>query len=48
MKYFPENTKTFSVIPLEKDKLNKNEILNFRPVNLLSTFSKVYERVMNN
>ena len=43
---FPENAKTASVIPLDKDKLSKNEMSNFRPVNVLNKFSKVYERVI--
>ena len=43
---FPENTKTASVIPLDKGKPNKNEMSNFRPVSVLNTFSKIYERVL--
>ena len=43
---FPENAKTASVIPLDKGKPNKNEMLNFRPVSVLNTFSKIYERVI--
>ena len=43
---FPENTKTASVIPLDKGKPNKNEMSNFRPVSVGKTFSKVYERVI--
>ena len=43
---FPENAKTASVIPLDKGKPNKNEMSNFRPVSVLNTFSKVYERVI--
>ena len=43
---FPENSKTASVIPLNKDKPNKNEMSNFRPVSVLNTFYKVYERVV--
>ena len=33
-----------SVIPLGKEKPNKNEISNYRPV--LNTFSKFYEKVI--
>ena len=44
--FFPENTKTTSVIPLDKSKPNKNEITNFRPVGVLNTFSKVSKRVV--
>ena len=43
---FPENNKIASVIPLDKGKPNKNEMSNFRPVSLLNTFSKIYERVI--
>ena len=43
---FPENTKTVSVIPLDKSKPNKNKKSNFGPVSALNTFSKVYERVI--
>ena len=44
--FFPENAKTASVILLHKVKHNKNRISNFRPVGVLNTFSKVYERVI--
>ena len=45
---FPENTKVATVAPLDKleGKLDKNDISNFRPVSLLNTFSKFYERVV--
>ena len=43
---FPENAKTASVIPLDKGKLEKNDMSNFRPVSVLNTFSKIYERVI--
>ena len=43
---YPENAKTASVIPLDKGKPNKNEMSNFRPVIVLNTFSKIYERVI--
>ena len=33
-------------MPLDKGKPNKNEISNFRPVSVLNTFSKIYERVV--
>ena len=41
---FPENAKTVSVIPLDKGKPKKKEMSNLRPVSVLNTFSKVYER----
>ena len=34
------------MIPLDKGKPNKNEMSNFRPVRVLNTFSKIYERVI--
>ena len=33
---FPENAKTASVIPLDKGKLNKTEMSNFRQVSVLT------------
>ena len=42
----PENSKVATVVPLDKGKLDKNDIFNFRPVGLLNTFSKFYERVI--
>ena len=32
--------------PLDKGKPNKNEISNFRPVSILNTFSKIYQKVV--
>ena len=43
---FPDDAKIASVIPLDKGKPNKNEISNFRPVSILNTFSKIYEKVI--
>ena len=43
---FPENAKTATVIPLDKGKLDKNDISNFRPVSVLNVFSKIYELVI--
>ena len=37
---FPENAKVATVIPLDKGKLDKNDITTFRPVSLLNTFLK--------
>ena len=31
---------------LDKDKPNKNEMSNYRPVSILKTFTKIYERVV--
>ena len=43
---FTDHAKNASVIPLDKGKPNKNEISNFRPVNILNTFLKNYEKVI--
>ena len=43
---FPDNTKVTTVVPLDKGKPDKNNISNFRPVSLLNTFSKFYERLI--
>ena len=45
---FPDLAKTALVVPLDKGKPNKNDIANFRPVSILNTFSKIYERVIKN
>ena len=45
---FPDLSKIVLVVPLDKGKPNKNNIVNFRPVTILKTFSKTYERVMKN
>ena len=42
---FPEILKVATAVPLNKVKLDKNDIINFRPVSLLNTFAKFYERV---
>ena len=42
---FPDDAKIASVIPLDKGKPSKNEISNFRPVSILNTFSKIYQKV---
>ena len=46
-KLFPDNAKIVSVIPFGKDKPNKNEMSNFRPVSILNTFSKIYEKKLS-
>ena len=45
---FSDLAKTVLVVPLDKKKPNKNDIANFRPVSILNTFSKIYERVIKN
>ena len=37
-----------SVVPLDKGKPSKNEILNFGPVSVLNTFSKICELTIKN
>ena len=43
---FQDDAKITSVIPIDKGKPNRNEILNFRPISILNTFSKTYEKVI--
>ena len=43
---FSDHAKIVSVIPLDKGKPNENEISNFRPLSILNTFSKIYEKVI--
>ena len=43
---FPNDPKIASVSPLDKGKPNKNEMSNFRPVSILNTFFKIYEKVI--
>ena len=42
---FPVGAKITMISPLDKGISNKNDISNFRRVNILTTFSKTYERV---
>ena len=43
---FPNFPETALVVPLDKGNPNKNDIAIFRPVSILNTFSKIYERVI--
>ena len=45
---FLDLAKTALVVPLDKGKPNKNDLPNFRPVSILKTFSKIYERIIKN
>ena len=43
---FPDLAKMAVVLPLDKGKPNKNDVSNFQPVSILSTFLKIYETVI--
>ena len=43
---FPEPLKCAKVIPLHKEG-PKTDVTNYRPISLLSVFSKIYERIMH-
>ena len=45
---FPDNVKIASVVPVDKGKPDKYDVLNYRPVSILNTFSKIYEKVIKN
>ena len=45
---FPDNAKVASVVPVDKGKPDKYDVLNYRPVSILNTFSKIYEKVIKN
>ena len=40
---FPDNAEIAMVLPLDKGTSKKNDISNFRPVGVLTVFSKIYE-----
>ena len=43
---FPENAKKAAVCPLDKGESNRTAERNFRPVSVLNTFSKIYEKTL--
>ena len=43
---FPEQMKTARVTPIYKEG-SKSEVGNYRPISLLTSFSKVFEKVMH-
>ena len=43
---FPDNVKITCVSPLDKHTGDKYSVTNFRPVNVLNTFSKIYEKIV--
>ena len=40
--------KTTFVVPLDKEKPKKYDVLNYRPVDILTAFSKIYKKVIKN
>ena len=44
---FPDDVKIAMVSPLGNGTSKENDISNFRPVSILTTFSKIYERITN-
>ena len=45
---FPDNAKSASVVPVDKGKPDNYDVLNYRPISMLKTFSKIYEKVIKN
>ena len=45
---FSENAKVASVVPLDKGKPGKYDVLNYRPVSILNAFSKICQKVIKN
>ena len=46
--FFPDKTTVTSVVLLDKRKLSKYDVLNYRPLSMLNAFSKIYEKVIKN
>ena len=45
---FPHEMKIAKIIPIPKNKNDLTSIVNYRPISLLSIFSKVFETIMSN
>ena len=45
--YFPNELKTAKVIPLFKNKGSISELNNYRPISMLSVFSKIFEKLIH-
>ena len=45
---FPDNAKIAPVVPVDKGKPDKYDVLSYRPVSILNVFSKIYEKVIKN
>ena len=44
--FFPEQLKTAGVVPIHKEG-SKSDVSNYRPISLLKTFSKIFEKLMH-
>ena len=44
----PDNAKITSAVPANRAKLDKYDVLNYRPVSILIFFSKIYEKLIRN
>ena len=44
--YFPDELKIAKIIPLYKNKGQINDICNYRPISMLSVFSKIFEKLI--
>ena len=45
---FPDNAKIACVVPVDKGKPDKYDVLKYRPVSILNAFSKIYEKLIKN
>ena len=45
---FPDNAKIASVVPVDKGKSDKYDVLNYRHARILNTFSKIYVKEIKN
>lgn len=46
LQYFPKNWKTAKVVPIAKPNKPTNLVTSYRPISLLSSLSKIYEKVL--
>ena len=44
---FPNELKLARVVPIHKEG-SKTDVSNYRPISLLTSFSKIYEKIMHN